>query len=246
MRKSELWPTLLLMLLLCGGLFYHYDQVIKAPNSTFMGSSHDGLKNYFTPWYHAKHDSSMVWFEGMNYPYGDHIVFADAQPLLSNSIRVTGLADKTMAIMNLLMLLSLIPTGWLLFRILRRWKVEVWGAALSAAAIAFLSPQLLRMNGHYALAYSFVVPLIWHLSLRFWDLPNAKRSLALASVIFIMGWLHPYYVMISAIFLSAFWLFQTVLAWKDMRFLQRVLHFGIQVILPVLAFFILLKKQAYI
>ncbi len=241
MRKSELWPTLLLMLLLCGGLFYHYDQVIKAPNSTFMGSSHDGLKNYFTPWYHAKHDSSMVWFEGMNYPYGDHIVFADAQPLLSNSIRVTGLADKTMAIMNLLMLLSLIPTGWLLFRILRRWKVEVWGAALSAAAIAFLSPQLLRMNGHYALAYSFVVPLIWHLSLRFWDLPNAKRSLALASVIFIMGWLHPYYVMISAIFLSAFWLFQTVLAWKDMRFLKRVLHFGLQVILPVLAFFILLK-----
>lgn len=206
-----------------------------------MGNSEDGLKNYFTPWYHAKYDSTFTWFEGMNYPYGDHIVFADAQPLLSNSIKIVGLGDYTMGLLNLFMIFSLIPTGFLLFKILQRWGLKHWTAAIAAATIAFLSPQILRMNGHYALAYTFVVPLIWYLVLRFWDSETKSRSLLIAAAVFLLAWIHPYYLMISVIFLSAFWLFQSLLDWRGMPLTKRILHFGLQVIVPSLVFFLILK-----
>lgn len=206
-----------------------------------MGGDFDGLKNYYTPWYHARYDSSYTWFEGMNYPYGDHVVFADAQPLLSNTIKLLGLGEWTVGIMNYVLILSLFLTGWLLYRILLRWKANPWWAAVSAAAIAFLSPQLIRMNGHYALAYTFAVPLVWHLALRFFERPSLGRSLQVALPFFLMGWLHPYFIMISAVFMTALWGFHSLLAWKGTGMGHKALHYGVQVILPVALFTLCLK-----
>jgi hypothetical protein len=241
MSKSRLYPTVALLLLLLSGVLLFYHQVIFAPNTTFMGGSQDAQKNYYTPWYHAKFDSSFTWFQGMNYPYGEHLVFADGQPLLSNTVKVLGLADQTVGTINLALILSLFPAAWLLFRILLRWKMNDWYAVIAAVAITMLSPQLLKFNGHFALGYTFAVPLIWHLALRWWERPSVQRSLHLTAAVFLLGWLHPYYVMISAIFLTAFWLFYTLLEWKRLPLLQKGLHFGLQVILPVLLFFLALK-----
>ncbi len=241
MQKKSLLPTLLLLGILLVALIVFYRPVLLHPNSTMMGSSADGIKNYYTPWYHAKWDSSYTWFEGMNYPYGDHLVFADAQPLLSNTIKMLGLADYTVGILNYAMLLSIVVAGWLLYRILLRWQVDAVWAALAGAAIALLSPQVLKMNGHYGLAYAFAVPLVWHLALRAFEQPGLWRSFALTAALFLMAWLHPYYLMISAVFLTAFWGMHSLLAWRSTKFLHKVYHFGLQVILPVLLFTLVMK-----
>ncbi|MFN8394732.1 MAG: hypothetical protein U0176_08690 [Bacteroidia bacterium] len=239
--RNRPWPLVLLFGLILLGIGYFYHDVLLHPNGTFMGSGHDGLKNYYTPWYHAKYDSTFTWFEGMNYPYGDHIVFADGQPLLSNSIKVLGLADWTVGIINCALLLTLLLTGWLIYRILRRWQVGPWWAALAAVAVAMLSPQLVRINNHYGLGYTFVVPLIWHLVLRFFEKPSILRSLPITVTVFLLGWLHPYFVMISAVFMTAFWGFYALLGWRKMPHLQKLLHYGLQVLLPMALFAISLK-----
>jgi hypothetical protein len=241
MQKKNLLPTLLVLGIVFSGLLVFYSRVLLHPNGTMLGSSADAIKNYYTPWYHAKWDSSYTWFEGMNYPYGDHLVFADAQPLLSNAVKIAGLADYTVGIVNYAMLLSLLLAGWLLFRILLRWQVDAWWAALAAAAIALLSPQILKFNAHYGLAYAFVIPLVWHLALRAIGKPSIGRSLTLTLSVFLLGWLHPYYVMISAVFLTAFWGVYSLVCWRETSFWHKVWHFSVQVLLPVLLFTVVLK-----
>jgi hypothetical protein len=241
MQKQRLFSTLVLLGITLTVLVALYHPVLRHPNSTMMGSSADAIKNYYTPWYHAKWDSSYTWFQGMNYPYGDHVVFADAQPLLSNAIKILGLADHTVGIMNYAMLLSIVLAGWLQYRILLRWQVDAYWAAMAGAAIALLSPQILRFNAHYGLAYAFVVPLIWHLALRAFELPSLRRSLSVAITVFLLGWLHPYYVMISAVFLTAFWGMHSWVAWRSTKVMHKILHYALQVVLPVLLFTLALK-----
>ncbi|MEM6773176.1 MAG: hypothetical protein AAF597_21565, partial [Bacteroidota bacterium] len=165
--KSRL--SAVLVLLLTGvGLLLHYHRVVFSPNTVVTGATMDGLKNYYTPWYHVAHDDAYFWFEGMNYPYGEQPVFADAQPLLSNIIRfvsrnLVDVSDYTVGILNLALFFGLMWAAWLLFLILKRFRVEPVLAAVAASALTLLSPQMLKITGHYALGYAFVVPLVWYL-----------------------------------------------------------------------------------
>ncbi|MEM6267884.1 MAG: hypothetical protein AAF998_00535 [Bacteroidota bacterium] len=243
--KSRL--SAVLVLLLTGvGLLLHYHRVVFSPNTVVTGATMDGLKNYYTPWYHVAHDDAYFWFEGMNYPYGEQPVFADAQPLLSNIIRfvsrnLVDVSDYTVGILNLALFFGLMWAAWLLFLILKRFRVEPVLAAVAASALTLLSPQMLKITGHYALGYAFVVPLVWYLALRFYAAPHWKPSLLLAGAVFIFAWLHPYYLMISAVFLTALalvhWFFQP----RDLRFWSRLLHLGLQVLLPGILFGVILK-----
>jgi hypothetical protein len=238
------WLFLLLPMLISIGALFH--GTLRHPNSTFFGQQEDALKNYYTPWYHAKHDSSWHWFEGMNYPYGDHIIFADAQPLLSNAIRAVGkvapaVPDQTVAIMNLLMLAQILVAGYCLWRILLRWQVEAHFAALGAAAIALLSPQLLRMTGHYALSYAFLLPLLWLLLLRAQERPQALREGLVGLCLFLAAWLHPYYLMIGGIFLTCMQALHLFSGTGKSAWRVHLRSFVLQVLLPGLLFFALLK-----
>lgn len=237
---------LLLLLPLLAAIGWRFYPVLQHPDQTFLGQGEDALKNYYTPWYHAKHDTSWHWFGGMNYPYGDHIVFADAQPLLSNTVRAIGkvapgVPDHSVGILNLLMLGQILLAAYCLWRILLRWRVETHFAAGGAAAIALLSPQLLRMTGHFALSYAFILPLLWLLFLRAQERPGLLREGLVGLCLFLAAWLHPYYLMIGAIFLGAMqalpWLFRV-----DRRpWLVQLRVLGLQVLLPGLLFFALMR-----
>lgn len=246
MNGRKLIPVVLLLLLTGGSLGFHYHQAIFSANTTVMGDSMDGLKNYYTPWYHVAHDESYFWFDGMNYPHGEHPVFADAQPLVSNLIRfvsrnIVDISDYTLGILNLLMFGGILWSAWLIYLILKRFRVEAIFAAISASVIALLAPQMLKITGHYALGYAFAVPLIWYLVLRFFEKPTWKSSLLIAAAVFLLAWIHPYYLMISAVFLTALALFHWLFQKKSLSLGKRILHFVIQVILPGLAFGLLLK-----
>ena len=91
-------------------LMYHHE-VILSPNSFLFGDYFDGLKNYYTPLYHILFDESYSRFGGMNYPNGEQIVFADAQPLISAIIKfistnIVDISSYTVGILNFLMFLN--------------------------------------------------------------------------------------------------------------------------------------------
>lgn len=238
------WLLLFLPLLAAIVLLFH--PVLRHPDTSFLSKGDDALKNYYTPWYHARHDSTWHWFGGMNYPHGDHIVFADAQPLLSNGIRVLdraapGVADHTVGIMNLLMLAQILLAGYCLWRILLRFRIEAHFAAGAAAAIALLSPQLLRMSGHFALSYACLLPMLWLLLLRAQERPGLLREGLVGLGLFLSAWLHPYYLMIGAILLAVLQVLPWVARLDRRPFLQQLRAFTLSVLLPGLLFFVLLK-----
>lgn len=216
-------------------LGYHH-AVILHPNSYLFGDFVDGLKNYFTPLYHILYDSHYSWFEGMNYPQGEHIVFADAQPLLSNTLKfishhAVDISGYTVGIMNFLMFfsipLSAAPLSWVLTQL----KVEGFWNIIGALFIALLSPQLFRMGGHFALAYSFVIPLLIGFWFWQWKKTTWQKSLVIGVSITLISGLHFYYFAIAAFFLGLS---------HGVRLLSRhrlplsatLLHGALQVVLP--------------
>ncbi len=99
MSKSYLREKLLplsFFLVFIGLVFF---ENIKSPE-TLISAGGDGMKNYFTYLYHIKYDSTFWVFEGMNYPFGENIVFTDNQPLLSNIVKwiynITPMSNETL------------------------------------------------------------------------------------------------------------------------------------------------------
>ena len=183
------------------------------PDEFLFGASGDGLKNYFVVAYQVIHGDG-TWFNGMLYPFGDHLIFADGQPLLTKILSYFIEPDvnngpQIIAIMNLLMIGSLVLTAWCVHRLLVWNFVNPWFAVPFSITIAFLSPQLARFIGHYALGYTFFIPLSWLLIAGF-HRTNWPWILAIATsiIVLLFAFLHPYYLFIFVIFLG------TILGWE--------------------------------
>ena len=230
--------VVLLAVLVC---FRFFGDVILHPNEFLFGDSGDGLKNYFAVAYQVIHGEG-TWFKGMLYPYGDHLIFADGQPLLTKILSwfiepEVNNGPQIIGIMNLLMLGSLILTAWCVHRLLVWNYVNAWFAVPFALTIAFLSPQLARFIGHYALGYTFFVPMSWLLIAKFsrtkWPLIWA----AVTSVLIVaFAFLHPYYLFIFVILLGS------IVGWelliKKFRFkeVENLFPQLISLVVPLLVF----------
>src|ERR1035437_8133996 len=79
-------------------------QRVLHPWNVVLELGGDGGKNIFTYLYHILYGKG-IWFTGMNYPYGEHIVYTDGQPLLS----VTLSSFKNITVGQALMVM-----GWLI------------------------------------------------------------------------------------------------------------------------------------
>ena len=172
----------------------------------------DGLKNYFNPMYYLKYDPWSWHFSGMNYPFGEHLVFTDGQPLftfLLKGLQELGInvADHIPAIFNLLMFGSILLGMLLLFRLGKYYALPDWYAIPVAVLIGAFSPQLHRLAGHYALAYVFVIPLYWYLLLKVFPqskAPDIRFAGLLSIALFLCSLIHVYYVMIGSLFVLAY------------------------------------------
>lgn len=179
-------------------LFYGRQFETWAINS-IPGSGEDGAKNYFTAEYHIKHDSTFIWFEGMNYPEGEHVIFTDNQPLVSNVLKAIGGSAESFPV---LVFLSMLIGGWLLFRLFELEGVIWWFALLAALGTVFLSPQLLRLGGHYSLAYVGIIPTFIFLVRKLHFYPSRLNSFFIGALVLATGFIHPYFL----IMLVLYWL----------------------------------------
>ncbi|MBA9077738.1 hypothetical protein [Rufibacter quisquiliarum] len=191
-------------------LYLFWGSTLFDARLNMFGFGGDGTKNYYTFLYYLKADNG-THFSGMNYPYGDHVVFTDNQPIVAFISKwwhnhVSPVYPGGLAVINGLMIWSVVPTVLLLFLLLRRSLLSVPVAAVAALAIAFLSPQHIRLGAHYALAYSFVIPLHWYLLVRMQESRRHRLSwtIALTAAACFTGLLHPYYLAMHALFLLSY------------------------------------------
>lgn len=155
-----------------------FPDLVFSPSHCYISVNGDGGKNLFTFLYHVL-NSKGLHFTGMNYPYGEHIVFTDGQPLLSVALGyVPGItAPQAMAVMWLAIAAGCVLSIVYLYRTLAYFRVMPPLALLFAVLIGLLSPQVLRLDGHYGLSYMFVVPMLFYFTLQYHA--TAKRRYAL-------------------------------------------------------------------
>jgi hypothetical protein len=94
----------------------YYAKVFTCPSCFQFLDTGDGLKNYYTFAWSVIHDSGWH-FTGMNYPYGEHVIYTDNQPLLALLLQwvhnhITPLDRHIIGIMNIMLLLSVYMVGF--------------------------------------------------------------------------------------------------------------------------------------
>lgn len=136
------------------------------PNNSMFAYGGDALSIYYNMVFHICHGEGTL-LSSMNYPHGELIFLTDAQGALSTLLQWVHLhwyplCDKVLGIANGLNVWSVILANIFIFLVLRQLKTPLWIAALFAPLISLLSPQIIRINGHFGLAYPFLIPLsIW-------------------------------------------------------------------------------------
>ena len=221
------WKGLLLTIIISlTFLFTFYGKILSSPNTVLFTAGGDGIKNYYTYAYHIKNDSSLNHFEGMNYPYGELVVYTDGHYALANSIKLLssyfpGIIEYSIGILNFTMIAAFLLCAIFLYLILVHYGVNQWISGIAAFSIFMLAPQIERLEGHLSLSYSFFIPLTWFLFLK---LKEGKRIALLFLGLLQLGLLftHPYMGVISVFMTVLFAVIFYFKKWKKMFALLMV------------------------
>ncbi|MBT3209854.1 MAG: hypothetical protein HN704_13870 [Bacteroidetes bacterium] len=225
-----------------------YSDIVISPNSFLFSDGGDGISSYYNSSYHIKHDTSYLQFDGMNYPYSEHITYSVNNPLLTNSVKLLAaifpkIANHTVGIINISIIFSFLLCAIFLYLIFTKLKIQPIFSVINAIAISMLSPQVFRMTGHLSLAYVFFIPLTLYLFMLFLE---SENKLKWTIFIFInnLFWvlIHPYYTFIVVFFISLYYLISLFQNFRKTILLYKT-HFFIivQTILPLIIFYFLVK-----
>ncbi len=240
-RSHTFWGALGVAGLCALGLWLAHGVWLRAPNDYLLGGSPDGFKNYMTTAWHVRHDTSYAHYGGMNYPFGEHVLFTDNQPIFSSGMQwwsrhVGDLADQSVGILNVSLLLSMLFACVILFLLLRKLHLPVWYAGLAALGMVFLSPQYNRIDGHFGLSHQFVIPLILYLLCLYEERYSRRyQAVLIGLVVWFSAQLHFYYFGIAALFLTLYTGIQILRDFSFKTIFRRLAHWLIMVFLPYAA-----------
>ncbi|NCX94847.1 MAG: hypothetical protein EBX41_00305 [Chitinophagia bacterium] len=185
---------------------YIFSPILRYHAMVMPSLSSDGGKNLFTYLFHILHDKGLH-FSGMNYPYGEHIVFTDGQPLLSVPLsylkgKIT--IENALVVLWAGIMLSYVVAIRTCTQILIHFKLPPWLAMLFGGLIVSCSPQIFRVSGHFALSYACAIPMLFYYTLQYHDLKKLKYPI----YIFVSGtlftFLHPYFSAMSLVWLGCY------------------------------------------
>lgn len=236
LRDKGAWLTLLLSLIV---LFILFGKILKHPNDVYFSKDGDGLQSYYTTIYHIKYDSTYSHFQGMNYPYGEHVMFTNCQPVISNTMKfisrnIVDISDYAVGVINLMMLLSIVIAAVFLYLVLKEFGVNWIYSVFVAIGLAYLSPLLVRFTGHYSLSYVFTIPVIIYLLIKFYNKSTWEKSLLTGLFILLMASFHMYNFAFAAFIMGIFWLIQIISDKNYRKWKFVLLNIFLQIVLPIL------------
>lgn len=227
-------------------ILFFFGSALKNINNTLFAPGGDGLKCYYCVKYHVKYDESLMRFDGMNYPFGEYVVYTDGMTPVANTLKVLkpiiDLSDYTVAIINLIMLLSAVVGAVYLYLIFEKLKVKQLLAVPFAVGIIFLSPQWVRVLGHFSLSLHFFIPLIIYHLLAFKENKSWWQVTWIAFATFVMMSMHPYYYPMSAVIVASFFLVYGALHQFQLKYVKKYgFQFLTLLVSPFLIFNVLIK-----
>lgn len=237
-NKGFVFTFLLSMFCLC----FFYGKLLRHPNQIYFSANGDGLQSYYVALYHVKYDVSYWHLDGLNYPYGEQVFFTGCQPFVTNTIKLVSniidISNYTVGILNLIMLLSIVVSALSLYLIFKHFKLPNFYSGIAGTAIAFLSPQIIRLGGHFSLTYQFAIPLFILLLLKFYKAPTVKKSILIGILTFFMAGTHFYFFGFFAILSFFYWL---ILYFSDEQIFSKTKFATKHIFIQLLSPFLLLQ-----
>lgn len=206
---SARWWPLAAGVALAGALAANYWHILGAGGRALWHLKGDSWKNVYTFVYHALHDRSWSHTDAYLYPDGEHVAMADAQPLLSNlaglGVELGLLGERSLTWLVLaLPIASVLAHAAVAYALLRRLGCRRAWASGWAVVVAGMCPQVMRLDGHFGLAYGWVLPALallwWRARERDYALLPAALTVGLLTA---AAFVHPYYLAIGAALLLA-------------------------------------------
>lgn len=202
----------------------------------------DGMKNYYTTLYHTIKDKSLFQFSALNYPYQEHCVYTDCQPLLTFVLRFFPFThNHIVGIMHFLMLFSFIITPNILYKIFKLHKVNSFTSFFSALAITLIIPQLDRIGGHFGLSYGCMIPLAIYLMCKYALYNHNKTLYQLAGFNSALFLVHPYFGLGTSIFSFLALLFNGINIKEARSLFKQLLPSVVGGLIPILFFTLFMK-----
>jgi hypothetical protein len=238
-RRLRTFSGLLATLLVAGILLWvlHGKWLVHA-NDVMLSASPDGFKNYMTSAWHVARDQQYTHYGGMSYPYGEHVLFTDNQPIFTSfmqwwSRHISDLSTKTVGWINVFQVLSVLFGCGVTYILLRRLHLPVWYSFFVTIGIIFLSPQQGRFEMHFGLSHTWIFPLLL-LWLCEYEERQSRRyvSLLIGALVWLAAQLHFYYLGLAALFLGLYLFWQCLLdpRWRNIR--SRISHLAVMIFLP--------------
>lgn len=247
MRIIEKYAHFLVIILSSLFVCIVYKDVLFSLNEYLFNGSSDAIKNYFTYASQIKTGSNID-SVAMNYPYGEHSLYLDCIPFYSWGLSLLSvifpeIMNYSIGILNFTMLFSIVLTSYFIFLILKELKTNYLIGIFSSVSIAVLAPQIDRIEGHFALSFSFFIPMIWYFLLRF---KRATNKFAWSLLIFLsclcLYFTHAYLGMIAVLFLICSHTIDFLLTVPKKRFSVKEISFVmLQTILPLAVFWLFVK-----
>ena len=237
-RGHTFWGLLLLLLAATILIWVKEGPWLSSTNDFMLSDDPEAFKNYMTAAWHVNLDSSYVHYGGMNYPFGEHVLFTDNQPMVSTATQwwnrnVFDVGNNVVGIINVLQVLSIILGAGVIYMLLRKLHLPVWYAGLAALGITFLSPQYNRFDAHFGLSHIWVLPMLLLLLCRYEERKSKRyQSLLIGILLWFSAQLHFYNLGVSAVFLGFYTIFQILIdrSWRSIW--TRMSHLTVMVLLP--------------
>ena len=201
-------PQLALFLIGLGVMYWMMPHIFLTPNEYLLDEGIDGFRNYFAYTWYGKYDGGLM-FSGMNYPYPQHLFFCEVIPGLSVPLSWLGQEEVMVGVLHVLLILCFPLSIMLLYSIQRKWQIHWLYAMITSLLIGMMSPQLMRLSGHFSLGFLIFIPAL----LRILQLEE-KLKLSMyawaAGLTLVFATFHGYYLMIGSSLLLAYWLFEVI------------------------------------
>lgn len=175
---------------------------------------YDGMKNYFNYMYYTTIQDNGQWnvFEGMSYPFGDHIFYTDSTPFLAFVVKYLGLSKSAISIYNFFFLLSFIAGPLVAFKIGNELGINCFINTVLSLYLVWLSPMIMRLGEWSNLSLSLYYLLTIYLAISLFKNQFKKhlflKGISISILIIVSAFTHLYYFPIILTFLGVFFAIQ--------------------------------------
>lgn len=204
-----------------------YKKLLLNPHDYLLCKHYDGIKTYYTYQYYinqAWQKGSML-FTGMNYPFGDYILYTDNGPLIAWLVKaaaqvVPAVGAHAIPVYNFLMLGFIVLSSYLLVKILSLLLKNQLLIIAFSLILPWTNPQIMRFTiGHMNLSISAALLVGIYCLLRlylayFSQERSRKWVLLFVSSLVVFSLIHMYYLVLVLAFTGFFYLFWWLQAWK--------------------------------